>query len=355
MKGMSCYPETFAIDIIMHNLENSKTKESFNLNTLISDGASDKFIINNYKQAILGEGNFIVGGNLAEKVEKKISKIKSNEFPREEYILYNPIEIYNLANELRFVSTSKAFEENKAEYSRLLNNELNSLSQRGANLEEVKKYILFDNLVYANKLNEGYYEREFVEQKVNSALRTVNTLSKFDKYSPYSNLFVKLYQATLQEDPLAYKADDKLAKREMVDFDSAMLKAYSLNKALCMIMKTLFVLRTYTKANENLDKISHVQTYKNDIYSTDIAVRIFNEEALSYISDISSREKKLSIKDIINFYVFISKTLKEISPESDILKSIDLFSTTITMHEASSRLSTFNNYINFKDKDENEL
>ena len=200
------------VGIIKNNLRNAKVDNSVRMNY---SGDPYRLFVD-HKRSLLGIGNFVVGGTLSERTAKKVEQIQNGQFKRDE-LLYNPVELYRLANEVNYTLNAEGAPQERFKAFKPLNFEMEVLTKWGANLEEVKM-----------------------------------NLRRYDRFSPYDKLLNMYADYVYETNPVISNKKEMVFNNEIAKFDTSMIKTYAYNKIMCEILKCLMRLRYATGKDSQL-------------------------------------------------------------------------------------------------------
>ncbi len=351
--GADYYPKRSEIFEIVNNiLKNVKFDDAIKLNS--NDEPFKLF--RNYKTGIVGINNFIVHSNLSEQVKNRLEQIRNGELDRR-YMFYNPVDIYHLANEINYQLSVPRGEYISRQNFLILKGVMDDLVHRGANLEEVKKNILLDNLIAFNNKEDSYIGTSYNEYLMENAIETIETIERFDDESPYYKV-LKLYrEASLEHDPNLFNQKSKIANAEIAKCDPVMLKAFAFDKVACDILSCLVRLRYVTKSDKFLDTVSIVEKVEDKYtHSEPILRRNYYESFIENIFNFVTMRGNIKYSEILqlfnNLLDSVGKNFRDVNikeVKEEFMSALLLFSS-LSQASASGSSST-NDYNDYERED----
>ena len=325
------------VGIIKNNLRNAKVDNSVRMNY---SGDPYRLFVD-HKRSLLGIGNFVVGGTLSERTAKKVEQIQNGQFKRDE-LLYNPVELYRLANEVNYTLNAEGAPQERFKAFKPLNFEMEVLTKWGANLEEVKMNLLLDNFLAFNNIDENHINAEFNEHLVDNALDTYNTLCRYDRFSPYDKLLNMYADYVYETNPVISNKKEMVFNNEIAKFDTSMIKTYAYNKIMCEILKCLMRLRYATGKDSHLDEISGVERreFEYGFCSNPVIRRQFGEGVVDDVYKLATMQKNVSLNELMHYYMSLIGAVQKNFPDINKKNYVEDFSILLTF------FSTLKNKIN---------
>ncbi len=330
--GADYYPNIHSIEKIVREI--SKIVKIDDAIKLDFNGDPYK-LYSDFKTSILGVNNFVVGGSMEQRRIERLHQIDIGALDREA-LFYNPVEVYKLACEINYVLNTVEDPYKRATSFKVLNNEMEMLLKKGFNLEEIKKDILLDNLLAFNEVDPSHIHTDFNEALVENALSTYNTLCKYDKKSPYYNIFEQYKNAVHEKDETL--ADKKMMqfKQQVKNYDLNMLRMYVYNRAISDILAGLMQLRYSLKENHSLDQISKVVKVKPSPYikgQQPIDRRQFSEDLIKNVYNIATVQGECSLGDVFDLFKAVTRELKFEHRDLDAKACITYFADLLTFYK----------------------
>lgn len=316
------------LGIVKNNIKKIKVDDGVKIN--LTGDPYELFL--DHKKSMIGAGNFVVGGTLSERTAERLRKIQTGEYNRDE-LLYNPVELYRLANELNYTINAEGLVVERIKAFKPLNYEMETLVKKGANLEEVKLDLLLDNFLSFNNIEENHVNAEFNEILVDNAIETYGTLCRYDRFSPYTRLY-KFYKDYLYEDnPDIQTRKAMMLDKEIERYDSNMIRTYAFDSIMCEILKSIMQLRYATNRDSYLDKFSGVEMRKGEfafLNSQPVNRRQFSEKFVQDIYNLATLKETVSLNHFMNLYLSLMNSLKKQYPEINVQDCLEEFSIMLT-------------------------
>ncbi len=223
MKGIVYYPVRNEEDLIKQNITD------FGIEGVIKGNYTHKNW-DKLKKEIYGDDKFIVHKNMSDSYKETVKEIKSNAVKIEDFI-YNPYKLYELLNDYSYMINNKFCDRSIGKD--YLSSFVTKLVKNGANIEEVKMYVLasiffnIDSMVDRETEDDG-----ILKAKMDNSMRLSKTIDLLKLKSPYEDVFLAAkYMCDMTNN---HKNSDKEFERYVKTFDQFDVNML-LNIARCKI------------------------------------------------------------------------------------------------------------------------
>ena len=213
MRGIKYYPE--------RGIDKKITELQKKIETTVKLSGTDKEKWDCLKQNMHSDINFIVNKDMYGSCKDTIEKIKNGETVAEDY-LYDPYKLYDLLCNYTFLRTGYKYCNQDLD-EEVLDEFVENTVKKGANIEEVKMYVLSSLFFNIDSMIDDDYD--MVKSKLDFSLKLSDLVEDLNRYSPYEEVFRSannldnLYLAGARGEKLKEAINDYYNKMNSFDVD----------------------------------------------------------------------------------------------------------------------------------------